>query len=53
LYFSHAKQIRGLDELEQQANVTLPTGNCGTLPQRDTKQGNSKKITKARLSLMP
>jgi len=32
----HAKQIReDLDEREQQAKATLPTGNCRTLPQRD------------------
>jgi len=38
LHCSHAKQIReDLDELEQQAKATLPTGNRGTLPQRDKK----------------
>jgi len=52
LYCSHAaKQIReDLDELEYQAKITLPTCNRRTLP---TRQGNSKKMTKARLGLMP
>jgi len=36
LYCFHAKQIRkDLDELEQQAKATLPTGNRRILPQRD------------------
>jgi len=57
LYCSHAKQIREeLNTLEQQAKVTLPTGNRRTLSQRnqrDKEKGKSKKITKARLGLMP
>jgi len=44
---------KDLHELEQQAKVTLPTGNHRALPQRDKEQGNSKKMTKARLGLMP
>jgi len=37
LYCSHAKQIgTDLNDIEQQAKATLPTGN-GTLPQRDTE----------------
>jgi len=36
LYCFHAKQSReDVDELEQQAKATLPTGNRRTLPQRD------------------
>jgi len=38
LYCSHAKQIReDLDELEKQVKASLPTGNRGTLLQRDTE----------------
>ena len=38
LYCSHAKQIKeDLDDIEQQANATLPTGKRRTLPQRDTE----------------
>ena len=38
LYCSHAKQIKeDLDDIEQQAKATLPTGNRRTLPQRDTE----------------
>jgi len=47
LYCSHAKQIREyLDELEQQAKVTLSTGNRRTLPQRDKgkQQENDKSV---------
>jgi len=34
LYCSHAKQIKeDLDDIEQQAKATLPTGNRSTLPQ--------------------
>jgi len=36
LYFSHAKQIRDLNE-PAQAKVTLATGNHRTLLQRDKK----------------
>jgi len=50
LYCSYDKQIR--KELEQQAKVTLSTGNR-TLPQRDKEKGNNKKMTKPRLGLMP
>jgi len=36
LYCFHAKEIReDVDELEQQAKATLPTGNRRTPPQRD------------------
>ena len=38
LYCSHAKQIKeDLDDIDQQAKATLPTGNRRTLPQRDTE----------------
>jgi len=51
---SDAKQIReDLDELEYQAKGTLPTGNRRTLTPRRQKKGNAKKMTKARLGLMP
>jgi len=42
-----------IKELQKQAKVILPTGNHRTLPQRDKEKGNSKKMTKARLGLMP
>jgi len=44
-----------LNALEQQANVTLPSGPSDhrTLPQTDKGKSNSKKMTKARLGLMP
>jgi len=52
LYCPRAKQIReDLDELEQQAKTTLPTGNRRTLPQRDME--NTIKMPRARLGLMP
>jgi len=39
LYYTHDKQItEGLDE---QAKVTLPTGNDKTLAHRDKEKGNS------------
>jgi len=54
LYCSHAKPISDdFKELQKQAKVTLPTGNHRTLPQRDKEKGNSKKMTKLRLVLMP
>jgi len=53
-YCSHAKPVReDFKELQKQAKLTLPTGNHRTLPQRDKEKSNSKKMTKARLGLMP
>jgi len=44
LYCSHAKQIReDLDELEQQAKATLPTGNRRTLSQQDRETSKNDK----------
>jgi len=44
LYCSHSKQIReDVDELEQQAKVTLPAGNRRTLPHDTGKQQKNDK----------
>jgi len=54
LYCSHAKPLReDFKELQKQAKVTLATVNQRPLPQRDKEKGNSKKMTKARMGLMP
>jgi len=46
LYSSHVKQMSDLDELEQQANVTLPTGNHRTLPQKTKNRETARKWQK-------
>ena len=43
LYCSQAKQIRDLDELEQQEKATLPTGNRRTKRQITGKQQENHK----------
>jgi len=54
LYSCHAKPIReDFKEHQKQAKVTLTTGKHRILPQRDKEKGSSKKMTKARLGLMP
>jgi len=54
LYCCNIKQIgEDLNDLEQQAKVTLPTGNHRALPPKRQKTENRKKMTKARLGLMP